>query len=89
MSLINFKVELKFRRTNHCVLPSAGVENDDADSNNIILTIKDTKLYVSVVALSVKNNQKLSKLISTAFERLVYWNVYKTISQNKNTRNEY
>ena len=33
-------------------------------TNNIIFTIKDTKLYVPVVTLSVKRNQKLSKLLS-------------------------
>ena len=40
MPLINCKVKLKFIWTNHCVLASAGVENDDADSNNIIFAIK-------------------------------------------------
>ena len=35
--------------------------NDNANSDNTIFTIKDTKLYVTVVTLSAKNNQKLSK----------------------------
>ena len=34
----------------------AGAENDNADSNNIVFTIKDI-----VVLLSTKDNQKLSK----------------------------
>ena len=45
--LINFKVELKLRSTKHCILTSAGVKNDDADSNNISFT----KCYVPVVTL--------------------------------------
>ena len=45
MSLINCKVELKLRQMNHYVLAVAGVENDDVASNNIIFTIKNTKLY--------------------------------------------
>ena len=45
----------------HCVLSVLGNENDNAnaDSNNIIFTIKDTKLHVSVVTLFEKENQKL------------------------------
>ena len=59
------------------------------DSNNIIFTIKDTKLYVTVVTLSAKDNQTLSKLLGKGFERSFYWNKYKTKSENKNTTNEY
>ena len=44
MPLINCKAESKLRQTEHCVLNLAGVENDDAHSNNIIFTIEDTKL---------------------------------------------
>ena len=43
---------------------------------NIIFTIKDTKLYVPVVTLSVKDTQKLLKLLSKGFERSVYWNEF-------------
>ena len=58
MPLINCKVELKLLWTKHCVL-SAASNNDD---NNIVFTIKDTKLYVPVVTLSARDNKKLSKL---------------------------
>ena len=51
--------------------------------------MKDTTLYVPVVTLSVRDNQKLPKLLSKGFERSVYWNEYKTKSENKNTTNEY
>ena len=48
-----------------------------------------TKLYVPVVTLSPRNNQKLSKPLSKGFERSVYLNEYETKSNNKNTRNEF
>ena len=77
MPLINFKVELNFTWTKHCVLAVAGNDNADANLDNIIFTIKDTKLFFPVVTLSAKDNQKLSKLLSKEFERSVYWNEYK------------
>ena len=87
--LINCKVELKNKWTKHCVLPSAGTEDADANSDNIIFTIKDIKLYIPVVTLSVKDNQKLSKLLIKGFERSMYWNEYKTKNDNKDTIDEY
>ena len=90
--LINCKIELKLRWTKHCVLSVFVNENDNAnnaDSNNIIFTIKNTKLYIPVVILSAKDNQKLSRLPSKGFERLLYWSESKIKSENKNTTNEY
>ena len=52
MLLIKGKVEFKFKWTNHSVLSDN--DNDDAHSNNIIFSIKDTKLHVSVVR-KIKN----------------------------------
>ena len=72
MSLINFGVELKLKWTKNCVLAAAGNDNINDSANNFIFTIKDTKLYVSVVNLSAKDNQKLSKFLSKKFERSVY-----------------
>ena len=59
MSLINCKVELKLMWINHRLLSANGNENTDADPINIIFTIKDTKVYVTVITLS--ENLKLSK----------------------------
>ena len=72
-------------------MPVAGSDNANGsnDDNNIIFTIKDTKLYVPVVTLSARGNQKLSKLLSEGFERSAYWNEYKTKSDNKNTTTEF
>ena len=71
MSLINCKVESKLSRQ-YCVLARAGADNDKNDDNNIIFTIKDTKLYVLVAILSARDNQKLSKSLRKGFERSVY-----------------
>ena len=63
--------------TKYCVLNVAAADNNDANSNNIIFTIKGTKLYVPFAALLAKDNQKLSNTFSKIFERSVYWNEYK------------
>ena len=44
MPLINCKVELKLRWSKHCVLSLAGTDNANGNDDNIIFTIKDTKL---------------------------------------------
>ena len=96
MPLIKCKAELKLKWTKYYVLSADGNESDndndndnDDNSKNIIFMIKDTKLYVSVVTLSARDNQKLSKLLSKGFETSVYWNEYKTKSKNKNKTNEF
>ena len=47
------------------------------------------KLLVPVVTLSIKGNQKLSKILSKGFERSVYWNEYETKRKIKNRTNEH
>ena len=89
MPLINCKIELKHKWTKYCVLSAAGNDNMNANANNIIFTIKDKKLSVSVVTLSAKDDNKLSKLFSKGFEKSVYLNEYKTKSENKNMTDEY
>ena len=98
MPLINCKIELKLKWTKYCVLSVGGNENDinnnnnnnnnnNDNNNNNIFTIKDTRLYVPVVTLSARDNQKLTKLLSIGLERSVYWNEYKTKSDK--TTNEF
>ena len=89
MPLINYNIETKLKWEKHCVLAAAGNDNTNDNLNNIIFTMKDKILYVPVVTLSVKDNQKLSKLLGKGFERSVYWNEYITKSENKNTINKY
>ena len=91
MPLIDCKIELKLKWTKYCVLPPAVADtvNSNNNDNDIIFTIKDTKLYVLVATLSAKNNQKLLKLFSKGFEISVYWNEYKRKGQNKYTTNKF
>ena len=71
-------------------MSAGGNDNlNNIDSDRIIFTIKDTKLYVPFVTLSARDNQKLPKLLSKGFERSVYLNEYKTKSKTKTTTNEY
>ena len=67
-----FEQDLKLKWANYCVLSTTGVDNANANSNDIIFIIKDTKLYVPVVTLSARDNQKLSNHVSKGFERSVY-----------------
>ena len=88
--LINSKEELNLKWKKYCVLFAArndNLNNNDYDNNdiNFIFTIKNITLYAPVVTLSSRDNRKLSKLLSKGFERSVYWNEYKTKSENKNT----
>ena len=89
--LINCKVEVKLRWTKYCVLSLAGTDNpiDNDINNNIIFTIQDTKLYVSVVTVIARDDKKLSKLLSKGIERSVYWNEYKTKRDKKSTTNKF
>ena len=50
------------------VLSAAGNDNERDRDDKIIFTIKDTKLYVSVVTLSARGNPKLSELFTKGFK---------------------
>ena len=89
MSLINCKVKLKLKVSKYCVLFAAGNDNANGYNDNLFFTIKDTKLYVPVATFSARDNKKLSKLLSKGFESSIYWNEYKTKSENKKTTNKY
>ena len=79
--LINCKVKLRLKWTK--CFSAAGNDNTNPNPNNIIFTIKDTKLYVSLALLSAKDNKKLSKLLNIGMERLAYWNENKTKTEKK------
>ena len=53
----------------------------------LVFTIKETKLHISVVTLSAKDNQELSKPPKKGSERSVFWNEYETKSENENVVN--
>ena len=74
MPLINCKIELKLKWTKYSVLSAAAADNVNANFNNTIFNIKDTKLHVPFVILSARGNQKLSKILSKGSEGSAYWN---------------
>ena len=82
MPLINCKVELSLEWIENCVLTlaSIGVDANATGADSTTVEITDAKLYVPIVTLSAEDNAKLSKLFSEGFERPVYWNKYKVIS---------
>ena len=62
--MINCIVELKLKRTKYCVLSEAGADNVNANPNKIIFTIKDTKLWITVVIVSAKDNQNYQNFLT-------------------------
>ena len=51
------QVELKLKWTKYCVLSTAGVDNvNNRYPNNMVFTMKETKLYVAVATLSAGDN---------------------------------
>ena len=81
MPLINCKVKLSLKWIENCVLTTAeaGANADSTVADNATFEITDEKLYVPVVTLSAKDNEKLVRQLSKGFKRPVYWNRYKVI----------
>ena len=63
---------MKLKWTKDSVLSAAAANNANVYSNDFIVTIRDTKLYVPVVTLSGKGNQELSKILSKGCKISVY-----------------
>ena len=73
MALINCKVEISLKWYERCLLTAA---------TTATFTITDAKGYVPIVALSIEDNSKLTKLLSEGFKRPIYWNECK-VTPNK------
>ena len=70
MPLINCGINLIWTWSEDCVIsPTTGETK---------LKIKDTKLYVPVVTLSVQYNAKLLQQLKSGFSRTINWNEYQT-----------
>ena len=79
MPLINCEVELMLTWPKGCVITdSTGVEK---------FAITETKLYVPIVILSIRDNAKLLQQLKSGFKRTINWNEYessiKTFTQNR------
>ena len=66
----------------------SSADNTDANPNNIIFTVKDTKLDVPILSLLARDNEKLLKLLSKGFDRYVCCNEYITRTENEKITHE-
>ena len=79
MLLINCEVNLILTWSKDCVITNSTGEGKFA--------ITETKLYVPVVTLSTKDNEKLLQQLKSGFKKTINWNKYKlsikTFAQNR------
>ena len=79
MPLINCEVNLILTWSKDCVITNSTGKGKFA--------ITETKLYVPVVTLSTKDNEKLRQQLKSGFKRTISWNKYessiKTFAQNR------
>ena len=89
MPLINCKIHLELNWNNNCVMFGADTYAGDDNDNDreTTLQITSTKLYVTVVTLSAKDNENLTKQLDEGFKRSVYWNEYQSKIETKTADN--
>ena len=79
MPLINCEVNLILTWSKDCAITNSTGERKFA--------ITETKLYVPVVTLSTKDNEKLLQQLKSGFKKTINWNKYessiKTFGQNR------
>ena len=79
MALINCEVNLILTWSKDCVI------NNSTGEGKFAMT--ETKLYVPVVSLSTKENEKLLQQLQSGFTKTISWNKYessiKTFAQNR------
>ena len=68
MPLINCEVNLILTWSTNCVITNS--------TGAGTFEIRDTKLYVPVVTLSIQDNAKLLQQLKSGFKRTVNWNKY-------------
>ena len=86
--LINCEINLILTWSGNCVITSKATRDADPDayptvatvnnSANVTFKIKDEKLYVPVVTLSTKDDNKLLEQLKTGFKRTIKWNKYRS-----------
>ena len=78
MSLINCEFSLQLKWSKNCILVAGTAANQ-----NSIFQIKDTKIYVPVVILSIQQNIKFLKQLESGFKRTINWNKYLAKTANQ------
>ena len=92
--LINCEVSLILTWSKNCVLTDVitraaggvGLPGIVA-STGALFVIEDYKLYVAVVTLSAKNDNKLLEQLKTGFKRTIKWNKYRSEMSNQAKNN--
>ena len=79
MPLINCKIHLELSWNKDCVMSITA---------NTTFQVTSTTLYVPIVALSTKDNVKLTKQLNEGFKRSVYWDEYKSKIETKEANDE-
>ena len=69
LPFINTKLYIQLNYTRYSVISNV--------AGNTTFKITKTELYVPVVTLKTKDNNKLNQLLDIRFKRTVYWNEYK------------
>ena len=92
--LVNCEASLTLSWSTTCVIASmekrilvAGQRNRGDSPTNAKFKIKDCKLYVPVVTLSVENDNKPLEQLKTGFKRTVKWNKYRSEMSNQTKNN--
>ena len=70
MPLINCEVNLILTWSKDCVITNSTGEGK--------FSITETKLYVPVVTLSTKDNEKLLQQLKSGFKKTISWNKYES-----------
>ena len=70
MPLISCDVNLSLTWSKYCVITNSTGEGKFA--------ITETKLYVPVVTLSAKDNEKLLQQLKSGFKKTISWNKYES-----------
>ena len=91
--LINCEINLILTWSENCVITSKATRDADPDADpavvavnnptNATFKIKDTKLYVPVVTLSTKDDNKLLEQLKKGFKRTIKWNKYRSEMSNQ------
>ena len=86
--LMNCEINLILTWSENCVITSKTARDVDPDTDpavaavnnltNATFQIKDTNLYIPVVTLSAKNDNKISEQLETGFKTTIKWNKYRS-----------
>ena len=92
MPLINCEINLILEWSKNYVLTSKATRDADPEvapdnPTNATFKITDTKLYIPVVTLSIKNDKRLLEQLRTRFKTTIKWNKFRSEMTNQTQNN--